>query len=366
MSFSFYLPTRVFFGEGAVNEHGVFFKGQGRRALVVTGRSSALASGALADFEALARKLNISLAIFNQVPPNPTLEVVDRGVEMARSEGVDFIVGIGGGSPLDTAKAIALMATNKAPTTAIYEAELPEQPLPVIAIPTTAGTGSEVTQHAVFTLPEKKIKQGFSDDRCFPLAALVDPRYTASLPLEITIDTALDALSHAIEGYLSRRATPLSDTLALEAMGLFARHKEALVKGELTPATRHDLMYASTLGGMVIAQTRTTILHTLGYPLTFSHNIPHGRANGLLLAAYLEFVQPAEPEKVARILTVLGLTALAEVQMLIRQLLPVPEKYPEEELERIADLVTGAGSMAWTARQGTQADLVRILRKSLG
>ncbi|WP_338826385.1 1,3-propanediol dehydrogenase [Moorella thermoacetica] len=366
MSFSFYLPTKVFFGEGAVNNHGVFLKCRGRRALVVTGRHSATASGAMADIEALAQKLDITLATFNQVPSNPTLEVVGRGVEMARSEGADFIIGIGGGSPLDTAKAIALLATNKVPATALYEAELPEPPLPVVAIPTTAGTGSEVTQHAVFTLPEKKIKKGFSDDRCFPLAALVDPRYTASLPLEVTIDTALDALSHAIEGYLSRRATPLSDTLALEAMGLFARHKEALVRGELTPATRYDLMYASTLGGMVIAQTRTTILHTLGYPLTFSHNIPHGRANGLLLAAYLEFVQPAEPVKVARILTVLGMTSLAEVQQMIRLLLPVPGKYPEKELERMADLVTGASSMAWTARQGTRADLVRILRQSLG
>ncbi|CEP68999.1 Alcohol dehydrogenase, iron-type [Moorella glycerini] len=367
MTFRFYLPTQVFFGEGVLNEYGDFLGRLGRRALVVTGRQSAVTSGALADFEVLAKRLGLSLVVFNEVPVNPTLETVAKAVDLARQERVDLVIGIGGGSPLDTAKAVALLVPNRAVAARLYEADLPEPPLPLVAVPTTAGTGSEVTQHAVFTLPAKEIKKGFSDDRCFPLAAWVDPRYTYSLPLAVTIDTALDTLTHAIEGYLSRRSTPLSDTLAVEAVRLFAGQKEALLAGSILPATRRDLMYASTLGGMVIAQTRTTILHTLGYPLTYSHDIPHGRANGYLLAAYLEFIQPAEPVKVNNLLEALGMASLEDVQGLIRQLLPPLGKFPERELERMADLAaTNTSSLAWTARQATPEDLLNMLRRSLG
>ncbi|GEA19911.1 iron-containing alcohol dehydrogenase family protein [Moorella sp. E306M] len=367
MTFRFYLPTRVFFGEGILKEHGDLLGRLGRRALVVTGRKSAVASGALADFEVLAKKLGLSWVVFNEVPANPTLETVAQAVDLARREGVDLVIGIGGGSPLDTAKAVALLVPNKAAAARLYEADLPEPPLPLAAVPTTAGTGSEVTQHAVFTLPAKEIKKGFSDDRCFPLVALVDPRYTYTLPRDITIDTALDTLTHAIEGYLSRRSNPLSDTLALEAVRLFAGQKEALLAGNLLPAARRDLMYAATLGGMVIAQTRTTILHTLGYPLTYSHDIPHGRANGYLLAAYLEFIQPAEPVKVNNLLKALGMASIEEVRELIRHLLPPLAKFPAKELDRMASLAAAnASSLAWTARQATAADLGNILYRSLG
>ncbi|QGP93215.1 Lactaldehyde reductase [Neomoorella glycerini] len=367
MTFRFYLPTRVFFGEGVLNEYGDFLSRLGRRALVVTGRRSALTSGALADFEALAQRLGLNWVVFNEVPANPTLETVAKAVDLARQEGVDLVIGIGGGSPLDTAKAVALLVPNRAAATRLYEADLPEPPLPLVAVPTTAGTGSEVTQHAVFTLPAKEIKKGFSDDRCFPVAALVDPRYTYSLPRDITIDTALDTLTHAMEGYLSRRATPLSDTLALEAVRLFAGQKEALLAGNLLPATRRDLMYATTLGGMVIAQTRTTILHTLGYPLTYSYDIPHGRANGYLLPAYLEFIQPAQPAKVNSLLAALEMASIEEVWELIRQLLPPPERIPAKELERMASLAaTNTSSLAWTARQATPEDLLNMLRRSMG
>ncbi|MBE3573567.1 MAG: iron-containing alcohol dehydrogenase, partial [Moorella humiferrea] len=135
---------------------------------------------------------------------------------------------------------------------------------------------------------------------------------------------------------------------------------------ELTPVTRNELMYASTLAGMVIAHTRTTLLHTLGYPLTYSHNIPHGRANGYLLAAYLEFIQPAEPAKVDTLLKALGMNSVAEIQELIRHLLPPATQFSKAELERMASLVVNAESLTFTARRATLDDLYGILAKSLG
>ncbi|MGI6284882.1 iron-containing alcohol dehydrogenase family protein [Neomoorella humiferrea] len=366
MTFRFYLPTRVFFGEGVLKEHGDFLGRLGRRALVVTGRKSAIVSGAMADFEELAKSLGLSWIIYDEVAANPTLETVAKAIDLARGEKVDLVIGIGGGSPLDTAKAVALLAPNRAEAAELYEAKLPVEPLPMVAIPTTAGTGSEVTQNAVFTLPDKQTKKGFSDDRCFPRVALVDSRYTYTLPRDVTIDTALDALSHAVEGYLSKRSTPLTDTLAMEAIKIFSRHKHGLLEDELTPVTRNELMYASTLAGMVIAHTRTTLLHTLGYPLTYSHDIPHGRANGYLLAAYLEFIQPAEPAKVDTLLKALGMNSVAEIQELIRRLLPPATQFSKAELERMASLVANADSLVWTARRATLDDLYGILAKSLG
>lgn len=366
MAFSFFLPTRIFFGEGVWKCKGEVLGGLGRRTLVVTGRRSAVTSGAMDDFAVLAKRLGLTWVVFNEVTANPDLKTVAKAVSLARKEKVDFVIGIGGGSPLDTAKAVALLATNRVAADELYEATLPEAPLPIVAVPTTAGTGSEVTQYAVFTLPEHGTKKGFGDVRCFPRLALVDPGYTWSLPLDITIDTALDTLAHAIEGYLSKHSTPLSDILALEAVSLFARVKEALAAGELGPEIRWKLMYASTLGGMVIAQTKTTLLHTLGYPLTFSHNLPHGRANGYLLAAYLEFIQPAEPSKVDNLLAALEMKTLFEVQKLIEKLLPPPERYSQDELERMATVAaTNAGSLALTARQATRDDLLKLLRQSL-
>ncbi|NLW07435.1 MAG: iron-containing alcohol dehydrogenase [Clostridia bacterium] len=366
MSFNFYLPTRIVFGEGAIKSQAERIAQLGRRALVVTGRNSAIISGAMADFEALAKKHGLSWVVFNDVPANPELNTVASAVNLARKEKVDFVVGIGGGSPLDTAKAVALLATNNIPAAELYEHQLPKAPLPLVAVPTTAGTGSEVTQYAVFTLPHRGTKKGFGDERCFPNLAVVDPVYTYSLPWEVTIDTALDALTHAVEGYLSKRSTPLSDTLALEAVAIFAGEKEALVDGELGPRLRRQLMYAATLAGIVIAQTRTTLLHTLGYQLTFNYNIPHGRANGYLLAAYLEFVRPARPEKVDKILAALGMASITEVKDLMQKLLPPPGSYSQAEIEQMAALVAAnPGINIVTAREATKQDLLKMLQRSL-
>ncbi|SMB95446.1 Alcohol dehydrogenase, class IV [Thermanaeromonas toyohensis ToBE] len=366
MDFSFFLPTRFYFGEGCLKANFHPLEELGRRALIVTGRRSARESGALEDLLEVLEHLKIKWSIFERVPPNPTLEVLAEGVKVAQEERVDLVIGCGGGSPMDVAKGIAILATNKVKATELYRTPLPEAPLPVVAIPTTAGTGSEVTPHAVFTLPEEETKKGFSDVRLFPRVAWVDPRYTYSLPEEVTIDTALDALSHAVEGYLSRRASPLTDLLATEVIRLIGSCRNALEKREFTPHIRRSLLYASSLAGMVIAQTRTTILHTLGYSLTFFRGVPHGRANGLLMAAYLEFLAPVAPQKVAHILSLLGFSGIDELGVTLKNLLPSPERYTDEELKGYAALASKAQhSLKATLRSAREDELYEILRRSL-
>ncbi|UCG94467.1 MAG: iron-containing alcohol dehydrogenase, partial [Candidatus Aerophobus sp.] len=225
-SFQFYLPTRVYFGKGMIEKVGEEAKKLGKRALVVTGGKSARRMGALKKVEDSLKKMGVKTILFEGVEANPGLETIKRGMNLAKKEKCQIIVGLGGGSPMDAAKGIAVSSTNPGGFTQyLGRNKLKEAPLPVIAIPTTAGTGSEVTPYAVFTTTDgKHQKKIMADDFIFPKVALVDPELTLSLPSLVTADAGIDALSHAIEGLIYNRSQPLSDCLALEAIKLLSTH----------------------------------------------------------------------------------------------------------------------------------------------
>ena len=366
MIFRYYLPTRLFFGWDALKREGGYLKSLGSRLLVVMGPRSARECGLWDDLQNLGRRYGIEWIIYDRVRANPDLAAVKEGLEVAKEEKVEGVLGAGGGSPLDVAKAIALLANNSVPPENLYEGDFPNPPLPLGAIPTTAGTGSEVTPYAVFSLHHLKTKRGFAHEGCFPRVAWVDPRYTLTLSRELTIDTALDALSHAVEGYLSCRASPYSDILAREALRLWGKRREQLLEGDYTPEFRQDLLWASTLAGMVIAHTRTTVLHTLGHYLTYHKGTPHGRANGYFLAAYLEFVRPAVEARVGEILAALRLRDLLELRDFIRELLPPPPMVEQGEREKWARMaLTHTHALELTARLPQYRDLLNILESSL-
>ncbi|NLM39963.1 MAG: iron-containing alcohol dehydrogenase [Firmicutes bacterium] len=311
--FSFFMPTKVFFGTGCVKDRRANWI-MGKKALIVTGRHSAKASGALDDVIA---SLPVEYVVFDEVENNPSLETVSQGGKIAREEGCDFVVAIGGGSPLDAAKAIAVLAVNDVLPLSLYERGWEKPALPIAAIPTTAGTGSEVTQYAVLTVDRDQTKRSISGDDLFPKFALLDPAYTESLSPAVTIDTAVDALSHLIEGFLSVRANQVSSGLAVQGMRIWGRCIPALRSRVFDSTVRSELLIASALGGMTIAQTGTTLVHALGYPLTYFHDVPHGRANGILFAAYLRYINQVAPQKIGEILKNLGLTSLNEFQQLM-------------------------------------------------
>lgn len=365
MQFGYYMPTRIFFGQECIVQNQAEFAKWGQRALLVTGRNSARQSGALADVCAALDQQHIAWEIFDQIGENPTFAMVEAGGAAGRAFKPDMIVAIGGGSPLDAAKAIAVLAVNEIAAIQLYDGNFKTDPLPILAVPITAGTGSEVTQYSILTDAERKTKRSFAQPSLFAKAAFLDARYTGSLSRDVTIDTAVDALSHCIEGYLSRRATAVSDSLALEAIRRFGMVRQALTGNEISLATRETLLYVSLLGGMVIAQTGTTVVHALGYSLTYFHQVPHGRANGMLMGEYLRFNMAAAKDKIHWVLEGLQMKSVDEFKHWLDELFPGKVNLSDPELEEFALLAGKTTNVANTPRQPSHAELKQLLRDSL-
>lgn len=366
LNLSYFLPTEILHGPEVVKRHAERFKEFGRKALLVTGRESARRSGALDDVTAALEQCGIAYEVFDQVENNPSLENVAAGGRAARRFEPDFVIGIGGGSPLDAAKAIAVLAVNRFGPEKLYEGDYPNRPLPIVAVPTTAGTGSEVTPYSILTLASKQTKAGFGDRSLFPRIAFLDYHYTESLELEITRNTAVDALSHLIESYLSRRAGDFSDMVVESGLRLWSRALPDLKSAAFSAGMRDSLLTASTLGGMAIAHTGTTVVHALGYSLTYFHGIPHGKANGLLLAEYLRYNLQHAKSRVAKILKSLNMKDIGEFNELMQNLLPCDLKLTPEQINEYGIAASRTKNASHTLGEVSSQVCIDILSSSLG
>ena len=314
----FYMPTRIFFSENCVKNNKAYFHNLGNKALVVTGKNSAKKNGSLDDVIEVLELNNIEYVIFDKVEENPSLENVREGADLGIAKEVDFVIGIGGGSPLDASKAIGILIKNPNVNEADLYTEADLKSLPIIAIATTAGTGSEVTPVSVLTNHFIKNKQSIKP-KIFPKAAFLDVRYYMNTPYNITVATAVDAFSHLMESYLCGKSNTYSEFIAEKGMKVWGECIAFLKTGVFSKETRKKLIMVSTLGGIAISQTGTTLPHGLGYPLTYYHNIPHGTATAIFLPSYLEFHQNIE--KKAAILNFIGCKDISEFRELINSLL---------------------------------------------
>jgi alcohol dehydrogenase class IV len=288
--FDFHLPTKILFGRGRVRDLGSHLPAEARRVLVVTDRGVATRTPALA---AVRRALEgREVRVFDGVEENPSLATVEAGTREARDFGARLVVGLGGGSPMDAAKGVALAAAHSGDFRGLLAGGEPSSPaLPVIAIPTTSGTGSEVTPYAVFTDHQAGNKIGYGHPSIFPAVAIVDPDLSAGMPGPVALNTGLDVLAHAVEAYLSTIASPLSDTLALQAAETVLLHLAPAVRK--VPESIDRMAYAAMLAGVAITHGSTILPHIMGYPLTVFHGVPHGRASAVLLAPVLDFLRHA-------------------------------------------------------------------------
>ena len=364
MQFGFEIGTKVLFGKGCLITNKAMLDKCGKRALIVTGKRSAKVSGALDHVEEILKEYNIAYSIYNKVENNPSLENVAEGGKAAREFKADFIIGIGGGSPLDASKAVAVLATNDIEPLELYKNVFENKPLPIVAIPTTAGTGSEVTPYSILTRDDMKTKMSFGNEDTFPKLAFIDATYTDSMSYETTVDTAVDALSHAMEGFLSKRSTPVSDVLAVEAIKVFAEGSRALSENDIDFNIREKLLYVSMLGGMVISHTGTTIMHGLGYSLTYFKDIPHGRANGFFMREYLKYNYEAVSEKTEKILELFKVSSIDEFGDMIEKMLKNNLSLSSEEIQTYASLTMKQRSTSYNARQVDESDLIDILEKT--
>lgn len=360
--FTYEMPTKLYFGRGCVAEASADIKMLGEKALIVTGRHSAKQNGSQDAVVSTLESLGIQWVLFDEVEANPSVETVRKGAALGLQEHVDFVIGIGGGSPMDAAKIMALLCTNTLDDTALFEGPyLP--PLPIIAVPTTSGTGSEVTKISVLTNHRAGTKQSVKTPLIYPKLALIDPSFTMNVPEHVTIDTAIDALSHAIEGYMAKASTPISDVWAEEAMRFLGVHL-ANLRGDLSYAVREDLMYASTLAGIVIAQAGTTLVHGMGYPLTYYKGFSHGRANGLLLPEYMKLMEESMSDKAERVWEILGFSGAADFQAFMKDLMPDEVVLTDEDVENFTAMTMKTASVNATSYDVT-ADVVAGIYKAI-
>lgn len=334
MEFKYFMPTRVLMGNNIIINSYNEFESFGKKAYIITGRNSAKINGSLNDVIKALDLASIKYTIFDEVEENPSLETIEKAVEIGKIERIDFIIGIGGGSPIDAAKVIAVMMKNKGLTKDnILEAEKLSA-LDVISVPTTSGTGTETTQYAIVTDNKNRTKVNFGQI-VFPKISFLDARYSEHMIFETTLNTAVDALSHIIEGYLNINANIITDALAEKAIKLWGECIGELVDGEISYEVREKLMISSTMAGIVIAQTGTSLPHGMGYPLTYFKNIPHGLANGCLYIEYLKVFK--NRERVENIYKLLGLQSYSDLENLLGKFTKVDIEISDEEIKSYTD-----------------------------
>lgn len=305
--FSFQTAKSIVFGRSESNELGSYVRRlHGKKIAIVTDKG-VLRAGIVEKPIKRLKSEGMRVTIFDEVPPEVPIEGVLECVNSLRGQQIDLIVGIGGGSSIDTAKLAALILKHKGKIEDYVGVDrVPGPVLPTIMLPTTAGTGAEVTPNAIVTDTTAKLKRGVVSRYLLPKIAIIDPSLTDSLPSRITAYTGVDTFTHALESYVSLNASPLTDIIALEAMKLVNQNLKIAVKDGTNKEARDNLALASMLGGMALTGAGTGGIHALAYPLGGQFAIPHGLANAIMLTYVVRFNVSAAKEKFARVAEVMG------------------------------------------------------------
>lgn len=329
-------PTHIVFGDNVLQEQSAYMKGLGKRALVVTGvGGSSERNGALKEVLAALKAAGVNKnAVFAQVEANPSVATIQAGAQAARELKADFIVAVGGGSPMDAGKGIAVLAAEEVSEAALFDLQY-SKALPVVAVPTTAGTGSEVTGSAIISSPLYKNKKNIGGPLLYPRVAYLDPRYTYDNPWDLTVNTALDVYAHALESYLAFRSNPISDTYSLRALGIMGPCLKLLTgEPELTARDRERLLLASLLSGLAISITGVSVPHGISYPVTYHRAVPHGRALGYILPAWMAWnMHISQNPRLLNALRGSGFNNLAELTDVLSALSGPAPKLSAEERE---------------------------------
>lgn len=303
----FYLPTKIITDLGCFSQLPGIVRALGERALLVCGHNSLRLSGVLERALRDLQEAGVRATVYDAVQGEPTLEVVQAAVDQARQAQVEVVIGIGGGSAMDVGKATAVLC-NKEGTVQEYHGGSPigEPGLACVCVPTTAGTGSEVTNNAVLTDADRGVKKSLRGVHVFPTVAIVDPELTLSLPPETTASSGADALCQAIEAFMAIGAQPATDALSAQAIRRIGRSLLRAYEQGSDVSARADMLYGSLFAGMSMTNTRLGGAHGLAHPLGFHYHIPHGVVCGLLLPYVMEHSLEYASEKYAEVAQLLG------------------------------------------------------------
>lgn len=379
--YSYFMPTQVECGHRISEQTGEMVKELGVSKVLIVTDKGVQAAGLLEGIEESLQDVSLDYDIFDGVEPNPSAETIHNGTELLRTIKSDAVMAVGGGSSIDTAKGIAVMATNSG-SILDYEGvgKVPNSPLPIIAIPTTAGTGSEVTNSTVVTNKETSFKLGVLSSYVYPNMAILDPSLILGLPQGITAATGMDALTHAIESYTSKAANPVSRAFATQAIKMIGENLTKTYFVGTDIKSRENMLVASMLAGAAFAQSRLGNVHAISHTLGGVFNIPHGIANAALLPFVMKFNLHACLESYKEIAVALGndVTGLSTIQAAekaidsvieMNQTMNIPLNIRElgVDLELVPKLVEDAmrsGNVLINPRLTKPADIQSIIEKA--
>lgn len=361
----FFDPTNTYIEKNCVANHKKELLALGTKAFLITGHSSSKKNGSLDDVLAVLKEADIPYEIFDEVEENPSVETVVRAAEIGKAFGADFMIGIGGGSPLDAAKAIGLLIANPEETAECFYEAKDLKALPMAAVPTTCGTGSEVTGVSVLTRHDAKTKKSIAY-KIFPDLALVDGKYLLGAKKSLLVNTSVDALAHLAESHVHATANVYTRMFSGYGLSLWGEIAPFLASDEpLTEALAEKLMLVSTVAGMAIAQTGTAIPHALSYDVTYNNGIPHGKACDIFLAAYLGCYGARFPEVVEELLDRVGFANLDEFAAFLRGLTGEVSLSEEEVTFYIDRMMENAGKLATCPFALERGEIEEIYGKSV-
>lgn len=378
MMFNFTCAPATFFGEGALNNAAPYFKKYGKKALIVTGKIITK-SGLVAKLESFLADLGIESAVFNDLPGEPDDIMINNGLKVYKEEHCDFVIGLGGGTPLDSAKAIAAMSVLPGKLADYAGKEMSGDFPPLVLIPTTAGTGSEATKFLVFTDTATDAKLLLKGDDLLPDLAIVDYTFTISSPESITVATGMDALTHAVEAFTSKKANAVTDIFCKDAIKRIFKYLPQAVENGENKVAREQMSLAAYEAGICINNSSVTLVHGMSRPIGALFHVPHGISNAMLLVECLRFALDGAKEKFAELGKLIGAASYSDSDVDasekflfaledLTKALKIPslreygidlEKFESLE-EKMATDAIASGSPANTRKSVVKEDIIRI------
>lgn len=381
MAYQFNMPRKVLIGTNSLESAETTIKGLGKKALIVTGKN-VTKNGLVKILTDFLTNWDIRFELYNDITGEPTEEMIDAGVAAYQQTECDFLIAIGGGSPLDSAKAIAAMTVLSGRLSDYMGVEIQGEFPPMVMIPTTAGTGSETTKFTIITDTRKNVKMLLKGDVLLPDLAILDPTFTLSAPQSITAATGMDALTHAVEAYTSRKGNTLTDGYALSAIKRIFQYLPRAYSDSNDQKAREEMQIAAFEAGVCINNASVTLVHGMSRPIGALFHVPHGISNAMLIKECLSFALDGCYGKFATIAKTIGVANestpdeeaahafLVELEKLCKHCnIPSLKEYgiKQEEFNSLVDKMAGdamiSGSPSNTIKEVTKEDLIRIYDK---
>lgn len=375
------VPTHIITGKGALDEAKCYIKSYGKKALIVTGKH-VVESTMMQMLIDILDDIEVEYSIFDGITGEPTDCMIEEGIKLYQETNCEFLIGIGGGSPLDSAKAIGAMITNPGAIADYNGKEIPNMIPPVVAIPTTAGTGSEATKFTIITDTKKDIKMLLKGDYLMPNLAIVDYELGMTAPKSVTAATGLDALTHAVEAYTSKKATVMTDTLAVSAIKRIVRYLPIVYRDGTNEEAREEMAIAALEAGICINNSSVTLVHGMSRPIGALFHVPHGMSNAMLLTKCMAFAAINVTDRLAILARETKVATLEESDTIaadkfltkldeICKICDIPtlsgygidqDKY-ESVIEKMATDAVASGSPSNTRRDVTKEDCMKLYKE---